>query len=155
VKRLAGVIAAGSAVFVVLHELGRRWGATRDEVRGPMVGDDIVSDAKGQTTHAITIQAGAEEVCPGSCRWAITGLAGTRTRGSTDTSGTSKTRALPGSSPSYSICRWATPCPTANQAPPSTAWRCWMPRARSCCTPRAGCSRRSSQTNASVCGAIW
>jgi hypothetical protein len=64
VKRLAGVIAAGSAVFVALHELGRRWGATRDEVRGPMAGDDIVSDAKGQTTHAITIDAGAEEVWP-------------------------------------------------------------------------------------------
>jgi hypothetical protein len=49
VKRLAGVIAAGSAVFVALHELGRRWGATRDEVRGPMAGDDILFDAKGRT----------------------------------------------------------------------------------------------------------
>jgi hypothetical protein len=29
-----------------------------------MAGDDIVSDAKGQTTHAITIDAGAEEVWP-------------------------------------------------------------------------------------------
>jgi hypothetical protein len=64
VKRLAGVIAAGSAVFVALHELGRRWGATRDEVRGRMVGDDIVPDATGRTTHAITIDAAAEEVWP-------------------------------------------------------------------------------------------
>jgi hypothetical protein len=64
VKRLAGAISAGAAMFVALHELGRQWGATREEVRGPMAGDDIVSNAKGQTTHAITIDAAAEEVWP-------------------------------------------------------------------------------------------
>jgi hypothetical protein len=63
-KRIAGVIAAGAAAIVALHELGQRWGATREEVRGPMAGDDIVSDAKGQTTHAITIDAAADEVWP-------------------------------------------------------------------------------------------
>jgi hypothetical protein len=63
-KRLALVMATGGAVFFALYELGRRWRATPDEVRRPMAGDDIVSHAKGQTTHAITIDAAAEHVWP-------------------------------------------------------------------------------------------
>ncbi len=63
-KRLAVAIAFGTVSFVALHELGRRWGATPEEVRGPMAGDDIVPHAKGQTTHAITIHACAEDVWP-------------------------------------------------------------------------------------------
>ena len=63
-RRLGVAMALCGAVFVGLHELGRRWGATRDEVRGPMAGDDIVPRAKGQTTHAITIDAAVERVWP-------------------------------------------------------------------------------------------
>jgi hypothetical protein len=63
-RRLAVVMAIGGVVSLALHELGRRWGATRDEVRRPMPGDDIVSHAKGQTTHAITIDAAPERVWP-------------------------------------------------------------------------------------------
>jgi hypothetical protein len=63
-RRLTVVVAFGAAVFLVLHELGRRWGATTDEVGRPMSGDDIVPHAKGRTTHAITIDAAAEDVCP-------------------------------------------------------------------------------------------
>jgi hypothetical protein len=61
-KRLAAVTALGAAGFI--HEFGRRWGATREEFRGPMAGDGIVSRAKGQTTHAITMKAAAEDVWP-------------------------------------------------------------------------------------------
>jgi hypothetical protein len=63
-KPATAAVAAGLAGFIALHELGRRWGATREEARGPMVGDDIVEHAKGQTTHAITIHTAAEEVWP-------------------------------------------------------------------------------------------
>ena len=63
-RRLGVAMALGGAVFVALHELGRRWGATQDEVRRPMAGDDIVSHAKGQTTHAITVYAAPERVWP-------------------------------------------------------------------------------------------
>jgi hypothetical protein len=63
-RRLGVAMALCGAVFVGLHELGRRWGATRDEVRGPMAGDDIVPRAKGQTTHAMTIDAAVERVWP-------------------------------------------------------------------------------------------
>jgi hypothetical protein len=63
-RRLAAALVAGTSGFVALHELGRRWGATRDELRAPMAGDDIVAHAKGQTTHAITIRAAAEDVWP-------------------------------------------------------------------------------------------
>jgi hypothetical protein len=63
-RRLAGSMGFGVAVFVALHELGRRWGATAEEVGSPMAGDDIVPHAKGRTTHAITIDATAEDVWP-------------------------------------------------------------------------------------------
>jgi hypothetical protein len=63
-KRLAAALVVGTSGFVALHELGRRWGAIREELRAPMAGDDIVAHAKGQTTHAITIRATAEDVWP-------------------------------------------------------------------------------------------
>jgi hypothetical protein len=63
-RRLAGAIAAGMTGFYALHELGQRWGATSDEIHGHMAGDDIVPFAKGQTTHAITINAATESVWP-------------------------------------------------------------------------------------------
>jgi hypothetical protein len=63
-RRLAGLMAFGASAFIALHELGRRWGATAEEVGRPMAGDDIVPHAKGRTTHAITIDAAAEDVWP-------------------------------------------------------------------------------------------
>ena len=41
-----------------------RWGATDDEVRGPMPGDDIVPRASFNATRAITIEAPPERVWP-------------------------------------------------------------------------------------------
>jgi hypothetical protein len=133
-RRLTGVIAFGTGAFIALHELGRRWGATGHEVQGPMAGDDIVSHAPGQTTHAITIGAAAEDVWPGSCRWDITEPAGTRTRGSIATSGTSPIRARPGSSQSSRTCRSTISSRTASPALPSTESRSSRHRTRSCCT---------------------
>jgi hypothetical protein len=63
-RPLLAIATLGTIGFLALHELGRRWGATDDEVRGPMTGDDIVPHAKGQTTHAITIDAAVEDVWP-------------------------------------------------------------------------------------------
>jgi hypothetical protein len=63
-KRLVGAIGVAAASFAALHELGRRWGATPDELSRPMPGDDVVPHAKGQTTHAITIHASPEEIWP-------------------------------------------------------------------------------------------
>ena len=54
----------GAAAYGPLHELGRRWGATSEEVARPMPGDEIVPHAQVQTTHAITIDAGPERVWP-------------------------------------------------------------------------------------------
>jgi hypothetical protein len=63
-RPLPAIATLGTIGFLALHELGRRWGATDDEVRGPMTGDDIVPHAKGQTTHAITIDTAVEDVWP-------------------------------------------------------------------------------------------
>lgn len=63
-RRLAVAAGVGLTGFLALHELGRRWGATREEVTGPMAGDAIVPEPKGQTTHGVTIDAPAEDVWP-------------------------------------------------------------------------------------------
>ncbi len=57
----AGLLAATAGVFL-LRRLGRRWGATDDEVHRPMPGDELIPHPMVETTHAITIQAAAAEV---------------------------------------------------------------------------------------------
>ena len=63
-KRFGAAVVLGAAAYGPLHELGRRWGATSEEVARPMPGDEIVPHAQVQTTHAITIDAGPERVWP-------------------------------------------------------------------------------------------
>lgn len=57
-----------TAVFGVFFLLVRpwylQWGATEDEIRKALPGDEIISNAVGQSTRAITIHAGIEEVWP-------------------------------------------------------------------------------------------
>ena len=58
-----GLLTAASGAFL-LRRLGRRWGATDDEVHRPMPGDELIPHPMVETTHAITIQAPAREVWP-------------------------------------------------------------------------------------------
>ncbi len=58
-----GLLAAASGAFL-LRRLGRRWGATDDEVHRPMPGDELIPHPMVETTHAITIQVPAREVWP-------------------------------------------------------------------------------------------
>jgi hypothetical protein len=63
---MKGWIAAGGAVagFAALHRAGRRWGATDDELKSPMPGDELVTDPKTRTMHGITIDAPPIAVWP-------------------------------------------------------------------------------------------
>jgi hypothetical protein len=63
-KPYGAAVVLQAAAYGALHELGRRWGATSEEVARPMPGDEIVPHAQVQTTHAITIDAGPERVWP-------------------------------------------------------------------------------------------
>lgn len=47
-----------------LHSRRARWGATDDEVRRSPPGDDLVPDSISGYTHAITINAAADEIWP-------------------------------------------------------------------------------------------
>jgi hypothetical protein len=47
-----------------VYHLGRTWGATREECRQPVPGDDIVTGPRLRTTHAVTIDAPPESVWP-------------------------------------------------------------------------------------------
>jgi hypothetical protein len=67
--RLGLVMAAlGASTVLVVYRLWvqpwqHRWGATDEEVRHPMPGDNLIPDASG-TTRAITIAARPEQVWP-------------------------------------------------------------------------------------------
>jgi hypothetical protein len=56
--------AAATSAFLVLHHLGRTWGATAEERRGVLPGDEIVADPDIQTTHAATFGVAPAEVWP-------------------------------------------------------------------------------------------
>src|SRR5215218_3768523 len=58
-----GTIAVLVAYRLLIQPWQHRWGATDEEVRRPMPGDDLIPDA-ASTTRAITIAAPAEQVWP-------------------------------------------------------------------------------------------
>ncbi len=60
---LPGILAVASGAYL-LRRLGRRWGASDDEVHRPMPGDELIAHPMVETTHAITVNAGATEVWP-------------------------------------------------------------------------------------------
>jgi hypothetical protein len=57
---LLGSLAAG----YLLRRQGLRWGATDEEVHKPLAGDEIVPHPMLETTHAVTIDASAQEIWP-------------------------------------------------------------------------------------------
>jgi len=62
-KLLIGLLAAASGAYL-LRRMGRRWGASDDEVHRSMPGDELIAHPMVETTHAITIQASAAEIWP-------------------------------------------------------------------------------------------
>jgi hypothetical protein len=63
--RLAAAGAAVAALYVLLvRPWHLRWGATDEEARGPLPGDDLLPSPKLQATHAVTIRAPAADVWP-------------------------------------------------------------------------------------------
>jgi hypothetical protein len=58
----ASLAAAGG--YAALYRLGQTWGATEQEQRQPLPGDELLPNATALTTHAITIAAPAQRVWP-------------------------------------------------------------------------------------------
>ena len=48
----------------LLRREGLRWGATDEEVHKPLRGDEVVPHPMLETTHAVTIEASAQEIWP-------------------------------------------------------------------------------------------
>lgn len=68
-RRILGALAVGGTALAATYLLALRprmitWGATDDEVRMPLPGDDLVPGAWYQTTRAVTIQVPPEAVWP-------------------------------------------------------------------------------------------
>ena len=61
---LAIAAAAAAAYVLVVRPWYLRWGASEDEVRKPLPGDELVPDPKIQSTRAVTIDAPVEDVWP-------------------------------------------------------------------------------------------
>ena len=62
-KLYIGLLAGASAGYL-LRRLGKRWGATEDEVYRSLPGDELVPHPMAETTHAITIHAPAVDIWP-------------------------------------------------------------------------------------------
>ena len=64
--RVVGPLSVAAAISggCLLHHLGRRWGATDEEVRAALPGDKVVPQPAVETTHAITIHAPVAQVWP-------------------------------------------------------------------------------------------
>src|SRR5437660_8162880 len=62
-KRIASSVKM-TAIVVTTVVLGKRWGATEDEVHRSLPGDDLVPHPMLETTHAITIHAPAAAIWP-------------------------------------------------------------------------------------------
>jgi hypothetical protein len=60
VRRLMQAIAAGGAAYLLLGRPWEHWGASAEEARAPLPGDEVVPHATGEVTQAVTI--GAPEV---------------------------------------------------------------------------------------------
>src|SRR5437764_14426797 len=67
---LPGLLAAASGAYL-LRRLGRRWGASDDEVHRPMPGDELIPHPMVETTHASTSQAGPYELWPWLVQWGM------------------------------------------------------------------------------------
>jgi hypothetical protein len=59
------VLAGGSlAVLAATRRWHQHWGATDEEIARPLPGDDLITDSRLDSTHAITIHAPAERIWP-------------------------------------------------------------------------------------------
>ena len=62
-KVCAGLIATVVSGYLLRRE-GLRWGATDEEVHKPLPGDEIVAHPMLETTHAVSLDASAEQIWP-------------------------------------------------------------------------------------------
>lgn len=60
----AAATLAAAGGYAALYRLGQTWGATRQERRRGLPGDELLPGARAFTTHAVTIAAPAHRVWP-------------------------------------------------------------------------------------------
>ena len=64
VRRLVRAMAAGGAAYLLVGRPWEHWGASAEEARVPLPGDDVVPHATGEVTQAVTIGAPPGAVWP-------------------------------------------------------------------------------------------
>jgi diacylglycerol O-acyltransferase / wax synthase len=64
VPRLMQAVVAGGAAYLLLGRPWEHWGASAEEARAPLPGDDVVPHATGEVTQAVTIGVPPEAVWP-------------------------------------------------------------------------------------------
>jgi hypothetical protein len=64
VRRLMQAVAAGGAAYLLLARPWEHWGASAEEIRAPLPGDDVVAHATWEATKAVTIGAPPQAVWP-------------------------------------------------------------------------------------------
>jgi hypothetical protein len=61
---VTAAVGAGAAYLLLARPWHMRWGATDEESRGPLPGDDLLANADLTATRAITVRASADPVWP-------------------------------------------------------------------------------------------
>ena len=61
---VTAAVGAGAAYLLFARPQYLRWGATDQEFRGPLPGDDLLADVDLTATRAITVRAPADQVWP-------------------------------------------------------------------------------------------
>lgn len=69
---VATTVIALAGAGLLNRRLGRRWGATSDEARSMLPGDELIRHPVWQTTHGITIRASPAEIWPWLVQMGIT-----------------------------------------------------------------------------------
>jgi hypothetical protein len=59
-----GLLAGSVAGLAAFARQMARWGATEEELRGPLAGDDVVTGARPTVTNAVTVAAPPQRVWP-------------------------------------------------------------------------------------------
>lgn len=60
----AVLLIIGGSFYFLVRPWYLQWGATHDEIRRPLAGDEVIRNAAHQQTHAITIDAPVDRVWP-------------------------------------------------------------------------------------------
>ena len=138
VRRLLQAMATGGAANLLARRPWEHWGASAEEARAGLPGDEVVPHATGEKTQAVTIGAPPEAVWPWLAQMR-SGRAGWYTYPWIEGGHPTRTLSTPGTStsPKAISSRIRPTAASRGQSPRSASRACWCTRPPGGCGPSA------------------